>query len=88
VARALLRNSTVLVLDEPTTGLDADSARRVLAPLRAAAQDRTVLLITHDPAAIEFADHVVRLHDGALVVPGTRADGHPARHPDLTGSSR
>ncbi len=66
LARALLRRSPVLVLDEPTTGLDPDSARRVLAPLRRAARDRTVLVITHDPVAVEFADHVVRLEDGVL----------------------
>ena len=96
VARALLRGSPVLVLDEPTTGLDPDSARRVLGPLRAAARGRTVLLITHDPTAIEFADHVVRLEDGAVVVPADEHhgeqngghDGEQTRHPDLTGSPR
>lgn len=67
LARALLRDSPVLVLDEPTTGLDPDSARRVLAPLREAARDRTIVLITHDPVAVEFADQVVRLDGGAVV---------------------
>jgi len=69
LARALLRGSAVLVLDEPTTGLDPDTARRVLAPLRTAARGRTVLLITHDPVALEFADRVVRLVDGEVVTP-------------------
>jgi len=67
LARALLRGSPVLVLDEPTTGLDPATARRVLAPLRTAASNHTVLLITHDPVALEFADYVVRLEDGAVV---------------------
>jgi ATP-binding cassette, subfamily B, bacterial len=64
IARALLRDSPVLVLDEPTTGLDPDTARRVLRPLRAAAKDRTVVIVTHDPVALEIADRTVRLEDG------------------------
>lgn len=67
LARAILRGSPVLVLDEPTTGLDAETARRILAPLRDMAVDHTVLLITHDPLALEFADQVVQLDDGAVI---------------------
>jgi ABC-type transport system involved in cytochrome bd biosynthesis fused ATPase/permease subunit len=70
------------VLDEPTTGLDPETARRVLTPLRTAAQDRTVLLITHDPVALEFADRVVHLVDGEVATPA--ADETPP--PDLVGS--
>ena len=77
LARALLRDSPILVLDEPTTGLDPETARRVLAPLRAAARDRTVLLITHDPAGIEFADRVIHLVDGEVAVPDAGAAPSP-----------
>ncbi|MDQ4008206.1 MAG: ABC transporter ATP-binding protein, partial [Actinomycetota bacterium] len=52
------------------TGLDPQTARRVLAPLRAAASERTVLLVTHDPVALEFADRVVHLNDGTTARPG------------------
>jgi len=82
LARALLRGSPVLVLDEPTTGLDPETARRVLAPLRTAAGNRTVLLITHDPVALEFADRVVHLVDGEVVTP----DAGIAPPADLVGS--
>jgi subfamily B ATP-binding cassette protein MsbA len=82
LARALLRGSPVLVLDEPTTGLDPDTARRVLAPLRTAARERAVLLITHDPVALEFADRVVQLLDGEVAPP---EDGL-VLPPDLVGS--
>lgn len=67
LARALLRDSPVLILDEPTTGLDPDTARRVLAPLRSAAAGRTVILVTHDPVALEFADRIIRLDAGRVV---------------------
>jgi subfamily B ATP-binding cassette protein MsbA len=66
IARALLRDSPVLVLDEPTTGLDPETARRVLRPLRAAARDRTVVIVTHDPVALEVADRTVRLESGRV----------------------
>ena len=68
LARAFLRRSQLLVLDEPTTGLDSDSARRVLAPLRGpAARDRTTIVVTHDPIAMEIADRVVTLEEGRVV---------------------
>ncbi|MFG1997107.1 ABC transporter ATP-binding protein [Actinoplanes sp. NPDC048988] len=48
IARALLRDTPVLILDEPTTGLDRDSAARVMTPLRRLMTGRTTILITHD----------------------------------------
>jgi ATP-binding cassette subfamily B protein len=73
IARALLRDSPVLLLDEPTTGLDPASAARVLAPLRAASQGRTVIVVTHDPVALDVADRVIHLADGRLVAPESAA---------------
>ncbi|GDY75994.1 hypothetical protein SAV31267_054790 [Streptomyces avermitilis] len=48
IARAILRDAPVLVLDEPTTGLDAMAARRVVRPLRRLMAGRTTIMITHD----------------------------------------
>jgi len=63
IARALVRDTPVLVLDEPTTGLDADSARRVMEPLRRLVTyrttSRTTFLITHDPQLAAQADVVL-----------------------------
>lgn len=61
VARALLRPGRVLVLDEPTTGLDADAARRLMVALTAGPRERTILVLTHDPVVLEHVDLVVSL---------------------------
>ena len=51
----------MLVLDEPTTGLDEASAQRLLAVIRRFAASHTVILITHDPRLTAAADTVLRL---------------------------
>ena len=61
VARALVRDADVLLLDEPTAGLDAESEATVLAAIRASARDggRSVILVAHRPGALAIADRVV-----------------------------
>ena len=81
MARALLQDAPVLVLDEPTTGLDAEAAQRLVAPLRGLMRDRATLLITHDLALAAEADEVasVAAADGRVDArscePGMIADG-------------
>ena len=67
LARALLRDPRILILDEPTENLDAGTARQLIASLRAATQGRTVILITHDPrAAAQFTDEIVHMEGGRI----------------------
>jgi thiol reductant ABC exporter CydC subunit len=66
VARTLLADRAVLLLDEPTAGLDPVNARALLKDVLAAAQDRSVLVVTHDLVGLEAVDQVVVLRSGQL----------------------
>ena len=61
LARALLADAPVLVLDEPTAHVDPETAESIVADVLEAAQDRSVLLITHRPEGLDLVDEVVRL---------------------------
>ena len=61
IARALLAGAPVLVLDEPTAHLDPETAKALVADALAAAEERTVLLITHRPEGLDLVDEVVQL---------------------------
>ncbi|SEG00261.1 heme ABC transporter ATP-binding protein/permease CydC [Marinobacterium lutimaris] len=73
LARALLRSAPILLLDEPTEGLDAETEARALAALLEYAKERTVLLITHHPIALERFDRVVVMDSGRVVEQGSPA---------------
>jgi thiol reductant ABC exporter CydD subunit len=67
LARALLRDAPLLILDEPTANLDAESASTVAEAIRHQAAGRAVLLIEHRPELADRADRVVRIRDGRAV---------------------
>jgi ATP-binding cassette subfamily B protein len=61
IARAMIRNTPVLVLDEPTTGLDPQTAARIMEPLRRLMAGRTTILITHDAQVAAHPDQVITI---------------------------
>jgi ATP-binding cassette subfamily B protein len=70
IARAILRDAPVLVLDEPTTGLDAMASRRVVKPLRRLMTGRTTIMITHDLNLAPDADRILVVDRGRIVETG------------------
>jgi ATP-binding cassette subfamily B protein/subfamily B ATP-binding cassette protein MsbA len=83
IARTLLRDPPVLVLDEPTTGLDRESEARLMDGLRELMVGRTTMLMTHSLELARGADRVVVMREGRVV-----ADGPPAEVVPDEGSFR
>jgi putative ABC transport system ATP-binding protein len=68
IARALIHGPRLIVCDEPTAALDADTGHRVVELLRAVAvrEDRAVIVVTHDSRIYEFADRIAYMNDGVV----------------------
>ena len=74
IARAMLKNPPLLLLDEATIALDAESERMVQAALESAMQGRTTLVIAHRLATVQKADRIIVLDQSRIVEQGTHAD--------------
>jgi subfamily B ATP-binding cassette protein MsbA len=73
IARAMLKDAPILILDEATAALDTESERLVQDALNRLMPDRTTLVIAHRLSTIEHADQVLVLDHGKLVEQGTHA---------------
>jgi ABC-type multidrug transport system fused ATPase/permease subunit len=73
IARAVIRNSPILVLDEPTAALDAESEHLVIEALRRLMRGRTVIMIAHRLSTLIDADKIIVLRDGVVAEEGTHA---------------
>lgn len=74
IARALLRNSSVLVLDEATSALDTESERAIQSALAELQKDKTVLVIAHRLSTIEKADEILVVDQGKIVERGSHSE--------------
>lgn len=73
IARAAVRPTPILILDEPTTGLDEDNERAVVAAMRRLSAGRTTFLVTHDLCLAARADSILYLDRGRVLESGTHA---------------
>ena len=84
IARAILKNSPILILDEATSALDTESERHIQAALDHVTTNRTTIVIAHRLSTIEKADVIMVMDQGRIVERGSHADllaqnGHYAR---------
>src|SRR6476620_8205270 len=74
VARAFIRDASILILDEPTTGLDAQSAAVVAESLQTLSRGRSTLIVSHDFNLIRTVDRVLVMSAGRILEEGSPAD--------------
>ncbi|MDQ4102603.1 MAG: ABC transporter ATP-binding protein/permease [Actinomycetota bacterium] len=73
IARAMIRDAPILLLDEPTTSLDADASQRILTPLRRLISGRTTIIISHNLLTVTDADQIIYIEHGRITETGTHA---------------
>jgi ABC-type multidrug transport system fused ATPase/permease subunit len=74
LARAMLRDPAILILDEATSAVDIQDEAMIRKALEEFARGRTVFLITHNLGSLQFADRIVLLNDGRVEAVGTDAE--------------
>jgi ATP-binding cassette, subfamily B, bacterial MsbA len=74
IARALLKNAPILILDEATASLDTESERRIQAALEELVKDRTTLVIAHRLSTVEHADRIIVMSEGSIIESGTHSE--------------
>jgi ATP-binding cassette subfamily B multidrug efflux pump len=74
IARALIRNPRILVLDDALSSVDTATEERILTHLKAVMRGRTSILISHRVSTVRFADQIIVLKDGEIVERGTHEE--------------
>jgi ATP-binding cassette subfamily B protein/subfamily B ATP-binding cassette protein MsbA len=74
IARAILRNAPVLILDEPTSSIDSETERLIMESLETLMAGKTTLIIAHRLSTVRQVDRIVVLHQGEIIEQGTFAE--------------
>lgn len=74
IARAMLKNSPIVILDEATSALDAENEQEILAALGELTKGKTVIMIAHRINTIKNADHIIAIENGQIVQEGTHTE--------------
>ena len=104
IARALLGNPAILLLDEPSANLDRQAEEELRNTLRELAKDHTVIVVTHSPVMVQGCDNLIAIDRGRVAVAGPakeilpkrfgshdrrqRRDDPPAKKIEITGNRR
>jgi ATP-binding cassette, subfamily B, bacterial len=74
IARAMIRDTPIVILDEPTTALDPSAAQVMISSLMRLARGRTILTVTHDPRLVRYGDRILSLEGGRIIDNGLESN--------------
>ena len=72
IARTLLRNPSIIILDEPTNSLDGETERVMTDYIKESYSKKTMIIATHKPSLLHLVDRVLIVNDGKIVADGPR----------------
>lgn len=74
IARAILKDAPIIILDETTRALDTENEHEVLAAIEELTENKTVIMIAHRIKTVEKADHIIAIENGRIVQEGTHKE--------------
>ncbi len=74
IARALVRNAPMLMMDEPTSSMDTNSEQKLIFRLKEELKDKTLMIVTHRPSLLELVDRIIVIEQGKVVANGPKDD--------------
>ena len=74
IARSLIKDPEILILDDALSAVDANTEQHIIDALKKTRKDKTTIIITHRSSAVEHADQIIVIDDGAIVQSGTHKE--------------